>query len=574
MHLLIFAIVTFFLPFSDILAKSSETESYGQLEQKTSILPSLLEDPVIAKRYEKCQEFQEKDGLNSTKFDMGNCLWNGGSGTDLPPLDDAKREEIQKLIQGTAAADVTTTKISDNPALKKLEEYYVKRLRKIIDPQGDSESGGKKKILTDHTVFNKIYRSQLGKNVISALSSYCLDADGNKHYLVDKDNADKTRKNNLKKLEKQIFLEDQASSQAYGHWSDCASRIQNICYDTCPHPPGQDGNENTPKKYCCEDSCDFGSEPYKHFKHSRTRACEVVDYIKAIRQNLLVLDGIDKGWKKRNAEGFRNSQDWEEKNLITGVDVEKITNLSSQEIVKKSGYSKEQKKIVDEMEECVQNFDPKKCQKYVSERKEKDSAMLDEYDLRTRVIQEKIDRIKNSEDKEKSLEKHLKEEGYTDEQIANMLKESDPDKLQEQIAQRFTEKRKALQHSLKEKLKRTRVKKDSDQKVRQNKMSELKEEAAKETQRLGELVFFTNMISGFLRIKDDKGNLLGTNSQALKQELDDSIFSSEDAQPAFDFQAVKKLGDDSGTDSPKPSNTQESRNLDVQTINEALLRYD
>ena len=589
MRLLTLAIIAFSLPdvFPESPKKESpKAESYNQLQKRESetlppaddakgeerqkqdskILPTLLKDPVIAGRYKKCRELQDKAGLKA-EFDMGTCLWDGDK--DLPPLDDAKKEELQKLIQRTAGADVATTRISDNPALKRLEEYYAKRLREIIDPKGE------KKILTDHTVYNKIYRSQLGKNVISALSSYCLDADGGKDYLADKDKIDETRKNNLKKLEQKTTLEDQASSQGYNHWQNCAFRIQNICYNTCPekNQSQQDDTGNTKKKYCCEDDCDYDSEPYKHFKYSQTRACEVVDYIKAIRQNLLVLDNIDEGWKKRTTEGFRGDRDWEEKNLVTGVNVEKITNLSSREIVKKSGYSKEQEKIVEEMKECVQNFDPEKCQKYVGELKKEDNALLDEYGLRTKVIQEKIKEL-SPKSKTDSLESHLKEEGYTEEQIAKMLEESDPKKLQEQISKRFEKKREALQRSLKEKLMRTRILQDSGQQAQSKKMAALKEEAAKETQRLGELVFFTNMVSGFLRIEDEKGTALGTNSQALKQELADSIFSSEDGQPAFDFEAVKKLGDEVGSDSPTPSNTQEARNLDVRTINEALLKYD
>ena len=498
---------------------------------------------------------------------MGSCLWDGHE--DIPPLPSAEREKLQALIRRRASADTTTTQTSDNPALKKLEEYYSKRLRTIIDPKGE------KKVLADHTVFYKIYRSQLGKNVIGALSGYCLDADGDKHFLVDKDNAVENRRKNLKKLEKKVQVEGQATSDAYAHWEKCASRIQDICHDTCPDShDSQDGEKA--QKYCCKESCDYESGPFKHFQHSQTRACEVIDTIEAIRQNLLVLDKIDEGWKKRTAKGFHGGKEWEEKNLATNVDIEKITNLSSREVVEKSGYSGAQKTIVDEMEECVQNFDPKKCQKYVTVLKKEDSELLDEYSLRTKIIQEKIDKMKNSEKKEDSLESYLVEEGYTKEQIADMMEETDPKKLQDRIARRFREKRKALQRSLKEKLEKTRTKQDSGEQAQSAKMKNLKDRAVNETQRLGELIFFTNMISGFLKIEDEKGNPLGTNSEALRQELKDSIFSSEDesSPPPFNFEAIKKLNDEIGATSPRTSDGEESRNLDVQTINESLLNYD
>ena len=524
----------------------SESTSYNHIQKQNSqTLPALLQDPTIAPRYEKCQEYQNKNWQDE-EFDMGKCIWDGGW-SGLQPLSDGDREKIQKMIQGIAKADITTTQISGNPALKKLEEYYAKRLKEIINPEGEQ-----KKVLADHTIYNKIYRSQLGKNVISALSSYCIDADGDNSYLVDKKTTEKTRKNNLKKLAKHVETTDQATSNAYAHWSNCASLIKDICHDTCPE-------KSEEKNYCCGERCPQGTDP---FKHSQSRACEVVDYISAVRQNLLSLDKIDEGWKNRTASGFGTD-------MATDIDTEKITNLSSKEVVEKSGYAKEQQKILDEMKECRENFDPEKCQKFVGERKKENTALMDEYGLRTKVLQEKINKIADPANNNDSLEKYLKEEGYTDEQIAEMLEEENGKKLKQQIAHQFSQKRKALMLSLKEKINKTQTEADDSEQAKKKKLMELEKEAEWEQQRLGELVFFTNMISGFLKIGDEEGNILGTNSEAMMQELKDSVFSSED-----DFEAVKKIGEKMDSTPGSSPNTQESRNLDVQTINEVLLNYD
>ena len=302
------------------------------------------------------------------------------------------------------------------------------------------------------------------------------------------------------------------------------------------------------------------------FQHSQNRACEVVDFVEAVRQNLLALDKIDKGWEKRVATGFAG-------NIASGVDIEKITNLTSQEVVKKSGYSKEQEKIVEEMEKCIQNFVPQRCRKFVTEESKGDAALLDEYSLRTRVIQEKIDSIKNAQKKEDSLEAYLKEEGYSKEEIDRMMKEESVEKLKEQISHRFRQKRMALQRSLKERFERTRVGHNENPTIR---LKEIKRDAAGEKQRLAELVFFTNMISGFLKIGDEEGNILGTNSEALKKELADSLFSSQDeaSLSLINFDKVKDVGAKVKSPTKKSPDAGESRNLDVKTINEYLLEYD
>ena len=535
-------------------APAEKDVGYNQLQKRASeILPALLKDPAIAPRYETCKEHQLKP-----KFDMGQCLWEGTDGAGkqvLPPLSKGEREKIQKLIDGTAGADVTTTRIGDHPALKKLEQYYLKRLKKIIDPKDE-------KILADHTVFYKIHRSQLGKNVISALSSYCLDADGGNQYLIEQeeDKREKIRKGNLKKLEieKEVPGQEKATSQGFQHWGRCAQQVKNICQNTCPQ------NE-TIKKYCCEEN---PCEQDELFEYSQRRACEVVDYIQAARQNLLALDQIDEGWKKRVDQGFAGD-------IVTKVNIEEITNLTSKEIVEKSGYAQEQQKILQEMKDCVEKFDPKKCQKFVGDRKEEGSTLLDEYSLRTRIIQQKIDDMKTAENKEDSLERYLKEEGYSKEEIAKMLDDDmNVEKLQEQIARRFKEKRAALQRSLKNKLEQTQVSKEQGEDAQKSNMTALWSQAKKEQQRLGELVFFTNMISGFLEIGDEEGNILGTNSEALQQELKDSIFSAskDDSSPSpYNFEALEKMGSQNGVSTQK--NTQESRNLDVGTINQKLLQY-
>ena len=542
--------VGFFLSPSPLLSDSVKSERYNQIQKRSSqILPELLKEPLVEAQYKKCLEQQIEKNV-----DMGKCLWDGlkeNGKVLVPPLAEKDKERIQNRIKGQAGADVVTTKIGKNPALKKLEEYYGNRLKKIIG----SEDGKKnKKIMADHTVYNKIYRSQLGKNVVSALSGYCLDADAG-NYLIDKNRINEIRKNNLKMLEEQISVGGQTIIRAYAHWENCALQIQHICHDTCTEP-----GEDTIKKYCCDDKCRSDSDL---FKHSQERACEVVDYIQAVRQNLLVLDKIDKKWEKRTATGFAG-------NLVHDVKIDEITNLSSKEIVERSGYSQEQQKLIEEMDECAKNFVPQKCQKFVRSRTKEDAALLDEYSLRTKIIQDKIDKIKNSKKKEDSLMSYLKEEGYSEEQIVEMLQEEDTDKLQERIARRFREKRKALQQSLKDRFNRTRTG-ENDSSIEKIKI--IQQDAANERQRLGELVFFTNMISGFLKIGDEKGNILGTNSEALQQELGDSVFSSEDGSPSIDFKAIKKVGKEASVPFSK-KNIGESRNLNVETINEALLNYN
>ena len=545
----------FFLVSLHVLPSSVDSPGYNRIRKRSQpMLSELLKHPDVAPRYEQCKQH--------APLDMGECLWEGWKKDGrqvVPPLSSDKKEKIQKLFEGRERFDSNIVSVSDNPALRKLEEYYAKRLRKIIDPEGD------KKVVSDHTIYNKIYRSQLGKNVISALSSYCLDA-RDEDYLLETDPT-KTRQTNLKKLETTRTTEDSNTNMAYSHWSGCAFNVQHICYNTCPEK-----GEGKTNKYCCEEDC----ENDIRFKQSQNRACEVVDYIKSIRQNLLVLGKIDKQWEEKKSEGIPGfGGEKHLKNVTQKVEIEDITNLSSREVVETSGYGKEQDKIVAEMEECLKSFDPEKCDKFVGIKKDEDRALLDEQSFRTRVLQEKIDMMKSSDKKKDSLEQYLKDEGYSKEEITKILEEKDEKVLSEEISRKFREKRLALQRSLTERFEKTSIDAERPQ-DRSEILKKLRNEAVNERQRLGELVFFTNMISGFLKIGDGEGNILGQNSESLHEELKDSIFSSEETakKSLVDFEAIQEAGKKAAPPSDSNQDSQEERNLEVKTINELLLNYD
>ena len=547
-------------------------DRYNRIKEKDSILEKMLEDPRIKPRYQTCQEEQKKN-VNQ-KFDMGKCIWDGEGAAGLSPLSDGEKERLKKQIVGQEAMDINTIRRGKDPALQKLEDYYAKRLQDMISPKG-------KKLLADHTIYNRIYRSQLGKNLVGTISSYCLEADGDNDYLIDKRKKQENRRKNLKSLKNEKSFNGKVVSGGYAHWASCTVRIQHICHDTCLPKLGQ--YTDTKSKYCCDSTCSYDHDV---FKYSQTRACEVISYIKAARKNIAALGDIEKSWEKRkktNVVGFVGE-------INDKINVERMTNLSSKEILKKSGYAKEQEKMVAQAEECSKNFDSKKCEKFVDDKGSLSKKLLSEYSLRSRVVQEKIDTITADDADPKGIEEYLKEEGYTKDQIAAMMKEEDIDKIKTQITNRFKKQREALHRSLKARIKKNQI--DTGElesngnrdveKTKAERMTAVHEDLKGRTERVSELVFFNNMISGFLtwEREGEKGKITGSNSAILYHELKDSVFEDTGRDPAqkpekeqIDFQGIKKNAQRMVAKPPAKKNNDEDVGLSVENINESLLNY-
>ncbi len=516
--------------------------------KKSPALEKILTDPEVAKIKETCDQQANLD----PKLDIGDCIW--------VKLSKEKREYIlEKGIEGHDEIEVnlkTTTSTRDQ-AVEALENYFFKRLREAMYGLSSEE----KKTIVAKEVFYKLYESQIGRHVITAISSYCLEADQTNSFFISEDleSRNEQKNKNIASLSSFEMIKEKSKerkvSRAYTSWSKCLLSIQHICHKT--------------KSYK-----DKTNEP--DFEYSNKRACVVTKFIQSARANMITVNRITKAMKEHTLSrgGFSPSNySVFTGNGDSGKTLDELTTVTSNEAVNTSGYDQETKNIAKEFEkECLTNKNEKVCGSYIGSKegmKELRDAQT-EYSLKTKAMEAKIEKLKNKE----SMATYLEKQKRSKENIKKILSKSEAE-IRTEILNRYKTEREGILASMRDKmLGRTRIGEKTDQKSAQtnNKLlSNIAEELKSRSQNLKQLIFFNNMVSGYLRVKDS------TNSSATYRELGDSAFdprgrstASSKAQSLVNFKEIKKKTQKNFKNNSDATNT----NLDVETINNTILKLN
>lgn len=534
-------------------------------------LVELLKDDKVSAAYSDCKE--KKPPVEN----IDNCIWEA--------LDDKTKEEVKKKLalakEGGSEKDNKTQyesldltsgikktddkknkKTEKDPAIQKLENFLAKRLDETL--YGDAkknETNSNEVRVVSHNVFFDLQESQVGKNVISAISSYCINADA--QYLYDPNKKAK----NIEALKNFQDIKDDKTgasenkNTSYLRWENCAKNIKNIC-------SGQD----------LASEIDTSTDLYKR---SKTQACLVTKNIANARQVLLKLEQI----KKANAENAQQPgtvlQGKKQSSVYTGgkegkdgKNIDDLTSISSSDIAK-SGYDegiKEKKKMLDDCKSAG-NAESAECKKIflTADDAEEEKKELEEYNMRTKVLEAKVSAqdITNED-----VTSYLKEQGYDEEKIQAMLKSS-VDDVKAKIAERYKAERDAIKEELNKKLKEKTLTTEEvkDKNSIQSKISSLASEVQGRPEELKNLIHYNNVVSGFLSIdtgNKEKNTPEAQNVASIVRELDNSEgLTPEQKQKNEELKKELlakgvKLGDVSDA---------KSASLSVQTINESLLNY-
>ncbi len=178
-----------------------ESRAYGQAvegEGETGgILDKLRDTEPVKGAYANCKDMSENRPQEFAKlFDtsanpnaetksgngMGECIWSS--------LDDSQKEQVQQLVEyaqeaqdgrAPAAEDekkqfdsvnlVNTKRVELDPVDEKVKEFFAK---KIVD--GLYGTDNSKKTVVDHENFYQLYKSRISKNILEAISSFCVEA--------------------------------------------------------------------------------------------------------------------------------------------------------------------------------------------------------------------------------------------------------------------------------------------------------------------------------------------------------------------------------------------------------------
>lgn len=543
------------LALTSSFADDNGEERYLQvISNKNPLFKSAMSVPGVREMYSECYKIDAQDNqLENGDNKLSTCLWN------KIQADAGTKEKVMQLVNqqsgskgsGRYRTTMDTTK-KQSAGLKALKEFFQKRLEEALYGEYDSNKERFEKIADQRTFF-ELYKTQLGKNIIASMTSYCIDssrypmASGSGQMALplisaNKADAKKDRDENLKSLNNFNGQDIEASKS----WSQCITSITKICAI---------GNNNNRSEYkvidpntgatsqklsykdaldACEkrqpsDKADAEEACIEIVDNSNARACNVTQYIELAKQSILATDKIvDKMDKKPGMDGIQNVEFYSSsKNGNESIDA--LTTISSGEALE--ALSEGHQQDVAEMEKCFKDgaiVDEESCAKYLSSDKEGQYALLGELKIQQEITLEKLDNI---EDNPEEVAKLLIEEGYSQEQAEALATVAG---VKEQIKSRYDAKKDAILESLRKEIEaHTTTGDEFDAVADSGKIREIADEINNRPENFSKLVHYNNIVSSFLKVTstDEGGNeVQNTNTAALSAEMKNSFLSEENRQ--------------------------------------------
>jgi hypothetical protein len=542
-------------------------------------LKKLMDIDGVEPIYKDCKQRHAIETESQTK-DTLDCLWKAVKNNaqlkkkvqevyaqelkgEKTSTEDGRAPASTSSLTLTARKASIATDYESDPAVTALSEYYGKKLDTILNPEVALTAEERKKntiLSVDHRQFIDLYKSELGKTIINAFTSYCLDTEPDscvctsaeqKACAEDKENCrceasscvisnsesdrKKHREANLESL-KVADLKNNSSDAI--KWNMCIGSVSKSCRSDSP----------------------------KDLDETNKRACLIMDYVKSARKNIMVADTQKAFYDDLNSTQSANIAS----NMKTITDL-KITSsdtlleMSSTDV--KTATQKPLKSKITELEGCYKNgviVNAKACEKYLSVNKDENDTALAELGMRQIAQQSILEEELGSSDQK--VRDYLKEEGFSKEEIETMTADKkNIVQVKDEILQRYANQKAAI---IKEMADRIADKTSAtDGKIESNesnltKLEKIKKELESRSSDLQNLVYFNNVVSSYLEISDGKGNN-SRNTASLFAEAN----SLEEDQAKLMKNKIKEadLKDQKGS-----ANT---TNLEVETINDAFLDY-
>lgn len=437
---------------------------------------------------------------------------------------------------------------SADPAIQALSAFYAKKLDEIMDPNKALTKEELKNgtiLAVDHNKFIELYKTELGRTIVSAFTSYCLDAD------VDNDGEIKTgmREKNLKEIASADLT---TGSKASNKWLKCIVNVSTQCKNTSTN-----------------NGADIKTELAGASETSK-RACLVVDYVEAARRNLIVADRQIEDYKLLDA---RNSIGIVQ-NAKHNTDLKKTSNDNLLEMTSadvkdalKDPMDKEIlafKQCYDDVKKEIVNIDA--CKKYLSTNKDANIAALVDMGMRKIAQEETLKEELNSSDDR--VRDYLVEEGYSKDDAKEMTKNpTSVTDVKKDIIARYAAQKAAIIKEMASKIenKTTTNEGKIDKVADKSKLIVIGDELNKRSEDLQNLVKFNNIVSSYLKVEDpNKKDAPSRNTASLFAEV--KSLDEKDGKVLKDNLRNSKLVDQKG----KASGT----DLSVDTLNKNFINYD
>lgn len=542
-------------------------------------LQKLMDIDGVKPIYEKC-----KTAANDTNGIL-ECLWVGvKQNEDLKKKVQAAytqelKEKPTDATPATGRAPASESKPKTNmtgrnasvgidyesdPAVAALSKYFGDKLDAILNPEAEDSKKGVI-LTTNHRLFIDLYKSELGKTIINAFTSYCLDTDPASCGCSDAElkvcAADKAKcscSNNS------CTISDEASDRKT-HRTENLEKLKTADLSS-------DGPDSIKWKMCITSvpkACKEAKTSSTTISQSETikRSCLIMDYVESARKNIIAADA-----QKEFYDDLSKTQTYKIENLAKDADPKKsssdaILEMSSSDVTKalKDPLAKD----TQEFETCFKDdqvVNAKACEKYLNVNAKDNEMAIAELGMR-QIAQEGAleDELDSSSNK---VIDYLKEEGFSKEQITDMT--SDPAKIEtvkKEIMDRYRSQKAAIIAEMAAKIqsKTTSGEGKVDNITDKSKLQNIRDELAKRSTDLSGLVKFNNIVSSYLEVSREGSKVNDRNTASLFGEINDMT----EADRKVAQEQVKRAN----LEENKNSNGQSQTNLDVKTINNEFLNY-
>ncbi len=593
------SILSFTLLISSTAFCATKAEVYNEIKQdgnNSGALEKILTISGVNKQYQDC-----KSKLQNDLSAISKCLWDGDSAKGIAPLSADDRKEVKNLYaqeetklsqtgntsrspaspQGSGTLNLTSKSkqlgadYMSDPAVIELSKVFQKKLDEALYGDEKAQKDSKSVALVDHAKFNELYKTELGKTIVSSFTSYCLEVaptsngldciDSNEKKCTDSNNNpmacklcligkdESESKNNIAENVKSLKSANLTNSTDKNvntdsaKWSQCIGSISSVCYAA---------------------ESEFG-ENKDQMSRSKTKACLIMDYVKSARKNLIATEEISKFF---NDKANRSVAGIEIKNVrkVTITDKnnnDATTTLSSSEV--ESSYQKKNDDLNKEMKKCLDDndkiVDSETCKKFISTDSTEKEKNMAEFALRQYALEETLnDKLSNKDE----VVKYLKQEGYDDSKISVMTKDKKSlDEVKLEIANRYKNERQAIIDDMAQKIENhTSVKDNSVSTPDQTKLASIRNEIASRADDLKQLVHFNNIVSSYLEI--DNGGSRSRNVASLYQELNNGAKNIQNVDADANREILKNAKNAGLKENTGDSGTV----LSVETLNK-IIKY-
>jgi hypothetical protein len=471
-------------------------------------------------------------------------------------IDSQNDEEIQNLAQNFDLNSFDVLKSQDS---KEVRNYFKERLNVAIYGPNYHEEKLKKLKIVDQRTYLELYKTQLGKNILLDVSTYCLenlrdknsksiapacnknpkgqkwegcfttDKEGKKAVNFPAGGADSfwrnltevtydpnTSSDEIEKISKQDF--ERGAEYLNAKFQLCSLSINKMCqrYEcnntvttaSDPETIAECSTLNSNwKPNSATDDNTTNNEKYSlgENKTDGRIACTVMKKLRAYRKAIISTGDLEAEFDKLK----------DKQNFITNVSqysgkgqgeksIDEITSISSKEITENAKIQSIQgseNKAKEFKEDCESNPNfVGDCSRYVID-ETKIANIEVEFEAATALKLKEIESLKNSNNLEQ-LEKYLLDNGMNQQAEKLAKNELSQEEITEIIKNKFKAERMAVLNNLKEQLNR-RSSAKSDAVLSANIESDIKDKK----NRLDNIFHYSNIITSFLEIEDSQGNI-------------------------------------------------------------------